>query len=134
MSLFLGHLDPESGRLTYVNAGHDAPLILRRDSNTCEELHATGLVSGILPDAPLSAASIVLGPGDLLYGYTDGLREAQSPAGDEFSAERLMDLLVAHRALPAPEIAGQMTEEVRKFIDGGEPQDDMTQLVVRREA
>jgi phosphoserine phosphatase RsbU/P len=134
VTLFLGVLEPETGRLTYVNAGHDAPLLLRRGSKTCEELGATGLVSGILPDAPLSAASVVLGPGDLLYGYTDGLREAQSPDGDEFSAERLMDRLVAHRELPAPEIAGQMTAEVRQFTQGGEPQDDMTQLVVRRES
>jgi sigma-B regulation protein RsbU (phosphoserine phosphatase) len=133
VTLFLGHLDPATGRLNYVNAGHDAPLLLRAGQDACEELAATGLPAGILPDAPLNEATVNLGPGDLLYGYTDGLREAQDPSGDEFSAERLMAALVTLRALPAPEIAEKITAEVSKFTAGGEPQDDMTQLVVRRE-
>jgi sigma-B regulation protein RsbU (phosphoserine phosphatase) len=134
VTLFLGHLDPATGRLNYVNAGHDAPILLRAGQETCEELAATGLPAGILPDAPLSEETVNLGPGDLLYGYTDGLREAQDPSGDEFSAERLMAALVTLRALPAPEIAEKITAEVSKFTAGGEPQDDMTQLVVRRES
>lgn len=133
VTLFLGHLDTATGRLNYVNAGHDAPLLLRAGQDACEELAATGLPAGILPDAPLNEATVNLGPGDLLYGYTDGLREAQDPSGDEFSAERLMAALVTLRALPAPEIAEKITAEVSKFTAGGEPQDDMTQLVVRRE-
>jgi phosphoserine phosphatase RsbU/P len=134
VTLFLGHLDPKSGRLTYVNAGHDAPLVLRRGKNSCEELGATGLVSGILPEAPLESATVELAPGDLLYGYTDGLREAQSPAGEEFSVERLMATLVANRGLPAAELAEKISTEVREFTGTGEPQDDMTQLIVGREA
>jgi sigma-B regulation protein RsbU (phosphoserine phosphatase) len=134
VTLFLGHLDPKTGRLQYVNAGHDAPLLLRRDAKECLELAATGLVSGILPEAPLEEETIELAPGDLLYGYTDGLREAQAPDGDEFSAERLAAALIAHRALGTAEIAEKISDEVASFIAGGEPQDDMTQLLVRREA
>jgi serine phosphatase RsbU (regulator of sigma subunit) len=134
VTLFLGHLDPKTGRLKYVNAGHDPLLLLRRDASECEELGATGLVSGILAEAPLAEETVELSPGDLLYGYTDGLREAQAPDGDEFSLDRLKAALIAHRGLETAEIAEKISDEVSGFIAGGEPQDDMTQLLVRREA
>ncbi len=134
VTMFLAHLDPASGRLTYVNAGHDAPLLLRRGSDRCEELAATGLVTGILPDAPLESAVVDLAPGDVLFAYTDGLREAQRVDGEEFGLERLAATLVANRHLAPAELARTMEATVRTFIAGNELGDDVTQLIARREA
>ncbi len=132
VTMFLGHLDPATGRLTYVNAGHDAPLLLRNGGDHVEELAATGLVAGILPDAPLESAAVELAPGDILYAYTDGIREALAPDQSEFGVERVTELLTANREAEPVELARTMEARVREFIQGGEPQDDMTQLVVRR--
>jgi serine phosphatase RsbU (regulator of sigma subunit) len=133
VTLFLAHLDPESGRLTFVNAGHDAPLLFRADSGQPEELAATGLISGILPDAPLTEATVDLRPGDLLFAYTDGIREALSPAEEEFGAERLIATVAARRDLELAELVHTIESEVRAFVAGSDPQDDITQLVIRRE-
>jgi sigma-B regulation protein RsbU (phosphoserine phosphatase) len=120
--------------LTYVNAGHDAPLLLRHGSELCEELGATGFPAGIVPDAPLEAAAVDMRPGDLLFAYTDGIREAQAPDESEFGLERVAATITAHRTLAPSELARMMEAEVRTFLAGSEPQDDMTQVIVRREA
>ncbi len=134
VTLFIGHLDPASGRLTYTSAGHDPALILRRGSDTCEELPSTGCPAGIMPNAPLESATVELGAGDLFFAYTDGIREAQAPDESEFGIERLGATLAAHRRLGPDDLAREIEAAVRTFLAGGEPQDDMTQLIVRREA
>ena len=134
VTLFLAHLDPANGRLTYVNAGHDAPILIRGGSDRFEHLAATGLVAGVIPDAPLESATVDLGPGDILYAYTDGLREAQRPDGDEFGEERLVAAVLAHRDLPPADLVHSIEAEVFAFTEGGEQGDDMTQLLVRRQA
>ena len=133
VTLFLGHLDPASGRLTYANAGHDPPILLRAGAGGCEQLGATGLIAGIMPEAPLEEATVDLKPGDLLFAYSDGLREAQGPGGEEFGEERLIASLRAHRDLPAEELSKVLDEEILRFAGGEEQQDDMTQLLVHRE-
>jgi serine phosphatase RsbU (regulator of sigma subunit) len=133
VTLFLAHLDPASGRLTYANAGHDPPILLRAGTDAYEQLGATGLIAGIMDDAPLDEATIDLRPGDLLFAYTDGLREAQAPGGEEFGEERLIASLRVHRDLPAEELATVLDQEVLRFSGGAEQQDDMTQLLVQRE-
>ncbi len=134
ITLFLGLLDTATGRLTYVNAGHDAPILIRGKSDTAETLAATGLIAGILPDAPIAEAAIDLEPGDLLYAYTDGLREARSPEGEEYGEDRLLAAIRTHRSKPAVQLLAEIEADVLRFSRGEEQQDDMTQLVVGREA
>lgn len=133
VTLFLAHLDPASGRLTYANAGHDPLILLRAREGTCERLGATGLIAGILPDAPFEEATVDLEPGDLLYAFTDGLREAMSPEGEEFGEERLIAGLRAGLNLPPEELLKSLESEVLRFSPDEDQRDDMTQLVVSRE-
>jgi serine phosphatase RsbU (regulator of sigma subunit) len=135
VTLFLAHLDPASGRLTYANAGHDPPLLLRGGAGgeDCERLMATGLISGMMPEAPLEEETVEFLPGDLLFAYTDGLREARGHDGEEFGEERLIAALRANRDLPAEELATKIESVVFEFTAGEEQQDDMTQLLLRRD-
>lgn len=93
MTLFYGLLDPASGRLDYLCAGHPFPL-LRRAAGGIEELGRGGLPLGLRPALEATPAATVLAPGDLLLLYTDGLPEALDAAGQAFGFERLSGLLV----------------------------------------
>jgi phosphoserine phosphatase RsbU/P len=92
MTFFYGLLDPASGRLDYVCAGHPFPL-LRRTSGAVEELGCGGLPLGMRPRLDLAAESVIVEPGDLLLLYTDGLPEAVDAADRAFGFERLRALV-----------------------------------------
>jgi hypothetical protein len=92
MTLFYGLLDPASGRLDYLCAGHPFPL-LRRAAGGVEELGRGGLPLGLRPGLEIAPAATVLAQGDLLLLYTDGLPEALDPGGQAFGFERLSGLL-----------------------------------------
>ncbi len=112
---FLGILEPATGRLRYTNAGHNPPLVLRA-AGTAEELGSTGVPIGLLPQATYSAAETVLGPGDVLVLYTDGLVEAADPEANEYGLERLQEVCLSARGETCeslPEILGTGSGGVR---------------------
>ena len=129
-TLFLARLDQTSGRLRYSNAGHCFPL-LRRADGTIETLEVGGLPVGVVPDVEWEEGAVVLGQGDLLVLYTDGISEA-SVKEREFGVERLPQLV---RELPPElecrEVAVRILNEVNRFTGGLEPEDDRTLMVVR---
>ena len=110
-----------------VNAGHNPPL-LRRASGDVEVLGATGTIVGILPDAKFEESSVVLGPGDVLALYTDGVTEAEDPSGEPFGELRLSDLLGRWRGESAQRVSSLVAAEVDRFSPG-EPSDDRTLVI-----
>ncbi|HEX3119608.1 MAG TPA: PP2C family protein-serine/threonine phosphatase [Candidatus Acidoferrum sp.] len=127
----LGLYDPATGELTYVNAGHNAP-VLRRASSTMEFLDKGGVPLGILASAEYETGTVVLGPGDTLIMFTDGVVEAFNAAGDEFGNGRWLNAI---RNLPAG-TAGQslqfLMRQVDDFVGATRQSDDITCLVFQR--
>ena len=122
------HLDADRRQITYANAGHNPPLLVRPDGRV-EHLHATGTVLGVFPDATYDQAALSLDPGDRLLLYTDGITEARGRDDDEFGEERLSAALKRHRDLDAANLHAALMKEITGFASSGF-QDDATLLVV----
>jgi sigma-B regulation protein RsbU (phosphoserine phosphatase) len=137
VTLFISCLDPATGRLTYVNAGHDRPAVVRAargGKREVDRLESTGPMVGAFNE-PIFTAQVeetTLEPGDLLVVFTDGLHEAERPDGEDFSEARLVEHFVANAELPAHDLAEATVDTVKAFTAGAEQQDDMTQLIVKR--
>src|SRR5712692_5866896 len=126
----LGEYNPSSRRLSYVNAGHNAP-ILRRANGTLEPLEAGGLPLGIRPDVSYETAALELKPGDALIFFTDGVVEAFSEAGEEFGNERWLSAI---RKLPewnAEQSLQFLMKRVDEFVGATRQSDDITCMVFR---
>jgi sigma-B regulation protein RsbU (phosphoserine phosphatase) len=131
VTFFYGLLDPSSGELSYVNAGHCLPLLLRREGMV-ERLARGGPVLGLLPDVAFETGQTTLDPGDLLVLYTDGLSEIRSPAEEEFGEARIIERARAASARPAREVVGELVGAARAFAAGAGLSDDLTVVVVKR--
>lgn len=129
-TFFYAEYAPARRRLAYVNAGHNAPMLLRADGQL-ERLEAGGPVVGLIEFASYAAAEVELRPGDVLLGYTDGLSEAMNTADEEWGEERLAQALRAAAALPAAQAVERLIAEADAFAAGAPQHDDMTLLVVR---
>jgi len=126
----LSEYNPVSRRLTYVNAGHNAP-ILRRANGTLEMLEAGGLPLGIQSGVKYETASLELKPGDALIFFTDGVVEAFNEAGEEFGNERWLSAI---RNLPdwdAQQTLQFLMKRVDEFVGATRQSDDVTCLVFR---
>jgi serine phosphatase RsbU (regulator of sigma subunit) len=138
ISLFYAELE-DTGNLTYVNAGHCPPLLVTAAGEVFE-LQVSGPVLGPLPDAAYRRRSCTVRPGELLVLFTDGVieRRTQEDVADadpvEFGRDRLIEIVVAHREQPAAEILTRITDAVREFGGGAPLRDDVTLLVIKREA
>jgi serine phosphatase RsbU (regulator of sigma subunit) len=132
VTAFLGLLDAASGTLTYVNAGHNPPLLLRA-GGALEPLEAGGVILGILPGTRYERGEVTLAPGDLLALYTDGVTEGANAANEMWGEERLAALLRASASASAKDIAQRIVREVRAFEGERGPADDITVLVAKRE-
>ena len=124
-------LDPESGRLTYVNAGHNPPLLVRSDGGT-ETLTEGGMVLGMFEDVPYAEASVELRPGDALIIFSDGVTETFDADGNEFGDERLAAVAVRVRHLGASALEGEILRDLEIFSKGAKATDDRTLIVLRR--
>lgn len=124
-------VDPDSGHARVVNAGHNDGVILRADGNA-ERLKAGGLAVGLMPGRTYSETEWQLAPGDLVALYSDGVTEANDPEENEYSIERLIELLRERRAESADEIVRATYESVDAFADTAPQYDDITMMVVRR--
>jgi len=132
VSFFYGEVDGPSGRLEYVNAGHNAPMLVRGATGEVERLNPCGLILGVFPGAKHEQRETVLQPGDLLVAFSDGVTETQNEKGDEFGEERLIEILSANRSESVATIQ-RLVGESRKAFSGAEPQyDDVTMLVIKR--
>jgi len=130
VSMFYGELD-RSGTFIYVNAGHPPPIYLSA-SGERRELTEGGAVLGPIRDATYERSLVRLLPGDCLLLYTDGLMEAESPAGEMFGVDRLVDVVLEHRECSSSEIADAVFAAVETFSGHRPPEDDRTVMVLRR--
>jgi sigma-B regulation protein RsbU (phosphoserine phosphatase) len=128
ISFFYALLDATSGTLTYTNAGHYLPMLVRADGAT-ERLGVGGPVLGVIADAEYEQAQVALLAGDRLVLFTDGLTEARSATDEEFGEQRLLDEAIAHRTCSAPALQARLAESVSSFT-GGRMQDDATLMVL----
>lgn len=120
-TLFFCAFDPATRRLSYVNCGHNPPILLRAGGEV-ERLGPTATVLGLLPDWTCAEEAVTLGPGDLLLVYSDGVTEAGRDREDEFGEERLVELLKELRGLAAPALVDRVIEAARAW--GGPVQED----------
>jgi phosphoserine phosphatase RsbU/P len=127
-----GVLDPESGRFTYTNCGHNPPLLVRPDG-TFEELTKGGPVLGVLEKAQYEEAIVTILPGDALVLYTDGVIEATSEEGREFGSRRLEQTLLASLDLASRKIIRAIMDATRSFSGTDSYEDDFTLVVLKRE-
>ena len=132
VTLFYALLDPASGEMTYVNAGHHPPLLCRADSAEFVELAPTGMALGVVPDAPFGQRTVHLDPGDLVVLYTDGVPEATDANEHMFGMERFERMVRNHRHAPATQITAEVVQEVDDFVGSEEPFDDIAVIVAKR--
>jgi sigma-B regulation protein RsbU (phosphoserine phosphatase) len=131
VTTFYGVMDTAGGMLTYVNAGHNPPLLLPAGKDGFRELESTGIALGAMEDSLYTEGKISISPRDLLLLYTDGVTEAVSPAGGMFGEERLRGLVRDARDLPAGAILDRLLQEIQAFTHGEPPADDITLVVLK---
>src|SRR5581483_4852839 len=124
-------LNPSTGALTYANAGHNHPVLIRRNGQI-EYLTAEGMIMGLLPSVTYQSKETSLESGDLLALYSDGVTEARSGAGEEFGEERLADFLLQRRSQPCPDTVRALLEYVRAWHGDATLTDDFTVVLLRR--
>jgi sigma-B regulation protein RsbU (phosphoserine phosphatase) len=160
-TLFYATYDQTSRRLTYVNAGHNSPLLVRGTSRRStgighstgrmmpttdgslalatdmetqaqlQRLETGGIIVGAFETATFEQETIHLDPGDLIVAYTDGVIEAHSPEGDIFGEQRLEELILSKRHLSAAELINTVLQSVADFTRGAVQHDDVTLIVMK---
>ena len=133
VTLFYAELDPGSGALSFLNAGHNPPLIVHA-AGTVEQLASGGLPLGIKPDADYREGRTQLQPGDVLVIYSDGVTEAVSPTGEEFGPTRLYEVVSRNVTSSAAGIRDRIESALTKFAQGTAAADDITLVIVKRQA
>ena len=130
VTLFYLELRPGSGRLRFLNAGHNPPFVLRK--KTTESLQASAIPLGMMAGTVYAEGELTLDPGDLLVVYSDGLTEARNTQDEEFGADRLQELLPRLRGLSAEESVRVVIDEVTAFLGRERPHDDLSLVVLAR--
>ena len=133
VTLFYAILDIRKKTLTFVNAGHNPPLLLPSGSDGISLLKARGIALGVIDEVDLEPIEVQLGPGDVIVLYTDGVTEATNEQDREYGVERLSSMIHASRNLPAKGIISSIVSDVTAFA-GTRPQfDDITLMVLKVE-
>jgi serine phosphatase RsbU (regulator of sigma subunit) len=130
-TLFLGVLDPATGHLAYVNAGHNPPYLVRADG-TVEELPPGGPPVALLGEGDWKCREVTLAAGDLLALYSDGIPEAWNAEDEDYTDARLRDLLAASRTLPLGGIRDKVLADLATFVAEAPVSDDITLVLLRR--
>ncbi|MBW2264352.1 MAG: SpoIIE family protein phosphatase, partial [Deltaproteobacteria bacterium] len=130
VTMVYAELDPESRRLTYVNAGHVPPYLLR-SGGRLERLTEGGTALGLLEDSSFDVGEVQLEPGDLLTMVTDGVTEAASPEDDEFGDERTVAALRAAADSTPGDAVRSLVSAVRDWTDVAGASDDLTVLILK---
>ncbi len=129
-TLFFGILDTVKGNLSYINAGHYAPILVS-SAEIKEQLDATGPAVGMMESSSFEIGQSQLEPGDFLVAYTDGIDEARNPLGEFFGKERLLSML-KRKSSSVTTLLKQIEMAVMIHTAAGEPSDDITMLGIRR--
>jgi sigma-B regulation protein RsbU (phosphoserine phosphatase) len=131
ISFFLGIIDRVADEMTYVNAGHNPPLVLG-PKGPARQLGSTGFCLGMFPDQAYSEGKVAIGPGNILCFYTDGIVESRHGEDDEYGVERLTDKIRKLKGESAQDIRDKLFVDVLAFSGCAEAGDDMTLVIVKR--
>jgi serine phosphatase RsbU (regulator of sigma subunit) len=132
ITLFYGVLNPRNATLSYVNAGHNPPLIISHDGERIQELESFNLPLGIIETEAYSATTITLERGSMLVCFSDGITEAMNPAGEPYDDDRFQAELRAHLDMSAEELVNAIERSVDDYAAGAAQADDMTLLILKR--
>ena len=122
-------LDPATGRISFANAGHDLPY--RHSASGVEELRATGMPLGLMPNMTYEETEVILAPGESLLMHSDGIVEAHNPAGEMFGLARLEARVAAHQS--GTGLISDVLSELAAFVgDEWEQEDDVTLVLLQR--
>jgi len=127
-------LDLETGELTFASGGHNYPLVYRTATGNVEQLNAQGIVLGIVPEPRFEQRTIQLDPSDVVCFYTDGVTEAMDARRQLFDEERLIEVLRRSHHLEPEEINSRIIDAVTNFAAGTPQADDITLVVLKRDA
>ena len=131
ITFFWASYHPEQKQLTFVNAGHNPPLLFRKGESDPIELEDGGLLLGAMPTmAPYEEGTQTMEAGDLVVSFTDGVSEAMSPDEEEYGEERLIQCIQKNLSKPPEEILTAITDDVDRFTEGVQF-DDVTLLILR---
>jgi phosphoserine phosphatase RsbU/P len=134
ITFFVTVVDPKTGEMTWCNAGHNPPILIRANGEA-EQLQGGGLILGIMPMAPYTHQTARLNDGDMLVMFSDGVTEACQPGKDEeFGEERLARLASEMRKEPAERVMRSLIGTLTKWIGGAPAADDITLIVARKTA
>lgn len=131
ITVFLARFDPDSRILTYINAGHNPPVVHRKDTGEIHWLTRTAPAIGLAEDFRPGTESVTLAKGDSLLLYTDGLTEALNMNREQFGHERLAELFVRNVNLNVPDILQVVRQTVNEFSDQVPLADDATLIALK---
>jgi sigma-B regulation protein RsbU (phosphoserine phosphatase) len=129
-TFYFAMYDESTHALTYTNAGHLPPMLLR--GSDIQTMDSTGTVVGAFPFATYEEKTVPLEHGDILLAYTDGIVEPENVYGEVFGEDRLKDLLLKYARADSSELIARTMEAVVHWTGSSELQDDMTMVVARR--
>ncbi|MCX6012636.1 MAG: SpoIIE family protein phosphatase [Chloroflexi bacterium] len=131
VTLFYGVLDVEKRTITYVNAGHNSPIMLDTINGGVILLAAKGIAVGVMTGITLEEKTVILKKGDVIALYTDGATEAINRKGEQFGTERLTQLVTEYSGLPAAELIDRIQKKVTEFSEGQPQFDDVTLMILK---
>ena len=131
-TVFIGILDPVSGKLSYINGGNEPPLIVGKDGKVHATLTRTGPAIGAIAQAKFTVKETTLASDDLLVAFTDGIPDTQNIDGEFFGNERLRELLMSHSS--PTQLLNEIELDLGQFIGEAEQFDDITLLAIKRKA
>jgi len=131
ITVFCGILNTENGEVRYTNAGHNSPLIIQRNGEVKFIKGTGGTVVGVIEGAVFGRGKLTLVPDDVIYLYTDGVNEAFNENGEQFSEERLRDIIYVHRDDSAEKLVKNTLKEVKDYSKGVDQSDDITIMALK---
>jgi sigma-B regulation protein RsbU (phosphoserine phosphatase) len=132
ISLVYACLDPASGTLNYVNAGHNPPLHLHGKTTTFSIFNKSGMWLGVDANSKFTDEIDSIAQGDLVVFYTDGVSEAENKKGDSFGEEGLKSVVLKNRGKTPQALCKQVIEAVQEFTGSSDLADDITLVIFKR--
>lgn len=133
ITLFVGEIDPATGHISYVNAGHEPPLLVRANGEL-DALDSTGLPIALVDDLMCESAEATLEPGDLLAIFSDGIPEATTNGESFLGLDPVKDIVTKYHTEPLQSIRKRLMSVVKDFLKGDPMSDDVTLMLMRRKA
>jgi sigma-B regulation protein RsbU (phosphoserine phosphatase) len=131
ITFFFCEIDNQSGKIRYINAGHNPPIIIDKKGKV-HRLEPSGFCLGMFPSASYEVKEFQLNPGDSAILYTDGITESRNASGEDYTEERLLEFARKHKNLPSKKLVDSICTELKNFTAGTNPMDDMTIVAIKR--